>query len=154
MIVSGEQRWDSAIHIHVSILPEIPVPSRLPCNTEQISMCCRIFYMVKLVLKEIYPQVCLFPLLPLYCHTEVTLFWISSGGLFHFTPSLYCIILANIKDIYEVIFCCSFMTAICLSLLLSFLWIICGGVVGGAHLTCECGTVLVSGKSRLCPNST
>ena len=28
MIVSGEQRKDLAIHIHVSILPQSPLPSR------------------------------------------------------------------------------------------------------------------------------
>ena len=39
VIVSGEQRRDSTIHIHVSILPQTPLPSRLPHNTEQSSMC-------------------------------------------------------------------------------------------------------------------
>ena len=38
--VSGEQQRDSIIHIHVSILPQIPLPSRLPHNTEQSSLCC------------------------------------------------------------------------------------------------------------------
>ena len=38
MIVSGGQR-DSAVHTHVSILPQIPLPSRLPHNTEQSSLC-------------------------------------------------------------------------------------------------------------------
>ena len=37
MIISGEQRRDSAIHIRVSILPQIPLPSRLPHNIEQSS---------------------------------------------------------------------------------------------------------------------
>ena len=36
-LVSDEQWRDSAIHIHVSILPQIPLPSRLPHN--QSSMC-------------------------------------------------------------------------------------------------------------------
>ena len=36
--VSGEQQRDSAIYIHVSILPQIPLPSRLPHNTEQSSL--------------------------------------------------------------------------------------------------------------------
>ena len=40
--VSGEQRRDSATHIHVSILSQIPLPSRLPHNTEQNSMCCTV----------------------------------------------------------------------------------------------------------------
>jgi len=35
VIVSGEQWRDSAIHTHVSILPQSPLPSRLPHNTEQ-----------------------------------------------------------------------------------------------------------------------
>ena len=39
VIVSGEQRRDSAIHIYVSILPQTPVPSRLPHNIEQSSRC-------------------------------------------------------------------------------------------------------------------
>ena len=39
VIVSGEQRRDSAIHIHVSVLPQTPLPSRLPHNTEQSSLC-------------------------------------------------------------------------------------------------------------------
>ena len=40
VIVSGEQWRDSAIHIHVSILPQTPLPSRLPHNVvEQSSMC-------------------------------------------------------------------------------------------------------------------
>ena len=38
VIVSGEQWRDSAIHIHVSILPQTPLPSRLP-HIEQSSLC-------------------------------------------------------------------------------------------------------------------
>ena len=34
MIVSGEQRRDTAIHKHVFILPQTPLLSRLPPNTE------------------------------------------------------------------------------------------------------------------------
>ena len=34
----GQQR-DSAIHIQVSILPQTPLPSRLPPNIEQSSLC-------------------------------------------------------------------------------------------------------------------
>ena len=41
-IISSEQQRDSAIHICVSILPQNPLPSRLPHNTEQSSMCCTI----------------------------------------------------------------------------------------------------------------
>ena len=36
--VSGKQQRDSATHIHVSILPQTPLPSRMPHNTEQSSM--------------------------------------------------------------------------------------------------------------------
>ena len=39
MIVSGAQQSDSAIHIHVSILPQTPLPSRLLHNIEQSSLC-------------------------------------------------------------------------------------------------------------------
>ena len=39
VIVSGEQQRDSAIHIHVSILSQTPLPSRLPHNIEQSSLC-------------------------------------------------------------------------------------------------------------------
>ena len=37
VIVSGGQQRDSVIHIHVSILPQTPLVSRLPHNIEQIS---------------------------------------------------------------------------------------------------------------------
>ena len=39
MIVSGGHQKDSAIHIHVSILPQTPLPSRLPYNGKQSSLC-------------------------------------------------------------------------------------------------------------------
>ena len=39
VIVSGEQRRDSAICKHVSILPQNFIPSRLAHNVEQSSMC-------------------------------------------------------------------------------------------------------------------
>ena len=42
MIVSGVQRRDSANHIHVSILPQTPLPSRLPHDIEQSSLCCTV----------------------------------------------------------------------------------------------------------------
>ena len=38
VIVSGEQQRGSAIHIHVSILPQTSLPPRLPRNTEQSSL--------------------------------------------------------------------------------------------------------------------
>ena len=37
VIVSGEQQMDSVIHVHASILPQAPLPSRLPHNVEQRS---------------------------------------------------------------------------------------------------------------------
>ena len=37
--VSGRQKKDSAIHIHVSILPQTPLPPRLPNNIKQSSLC-------------------------------------------------------------------------------------------------------------------
>ena len=39
VIGPGEQRRDSAIHIHVSVLPQNPLPPRLLHNAEQRSMC-------------------------------------------------------------------------------------------------------------------
>ena len=39
MIASGAQQSDSAICIHVSILPQTPLPPRLPCNIEHSSLC-------------------------------------------------------------------------------------------------------------------
>ena len=39
MIISGGQQKDSAIHVYVSILPQISLPSRLPHNIEQSSLC-------------------------------------------------------------------------------------------------------------------
>ena len=39
MIPAGGEKRDSAIHIHVSILPQTPFPSRLPHNSEQSSPC-------------------------------------------------------------------------------------------------------------------
>ena len=39
VIVSSEQLRDSAIRIHVPILPQTPLSSSLPHNTEQSSMC-------------------------------------------------------------------------------------------------------------------
>ena len=38
VIVSGELQRNSAIHIYVSVLPQTPLPSRLPYNIEQSSM--------------------------------------------------------------------------------------------------------------------
>ena len=39
VIVSSEQQRDSATHIHVSILLQTPLTSRLPHNTEESSLC-------------------------------------------------------------------------------------------------------------------
>ena len=40
VIASVGQRRDSAIHIHVSFIPQAPLPSRQPYNIEQSTMCC------------------------------------------------------------------------------------------------------------------
>ena len=39
VIVSGEERRDSAVHIHESILAQTPLPPTLPHDIEQSSMC-------------------------------------------------------------------------------------------------------------------
>ena len=39
VIFSGREQRDSAIHMHVSILPQTPLPSGLPHNTEQNPLC-------------------------------------------------------------------------------------------------------------------
>ena len=42
MIVSSAQQKDSAIHIHAFALPRTLLPSRLPHNIEQSSLCCTV----------------------------------------------------------------------------------------------------------------
>ena len=42
VIVSGGQQKDSTTHMCVSILSQAPLPSRLPHNIEQSSMCCTV----------------------------------------------------------------------------------------------------------------
>ena len=42
VIISGQQGRNSTTHMHVSILPQTPLPSRLPCNIEQGSLCCTV----------------------------------------------------------------------------------------------------------------
>ena len=39
VIISGRQQRSSIIQIHASILPQAPLPSRLPHNIEQSSLC-------------------------------------------------------------------------------------------------------------------
>ena len=39
LTVLGEQQRNSAIHIHISILPQTPLPSRLPHNIEKSFLC-------------------------------------------------------------------------------------------------------------------
>ena len=39
VMVSDEQQRDSALHIYVFFLPQISLPSRLPHNIEQSSIC-------------------------------------------------------------------------------------------------------------------
>ena len=40
VIISGEQQRASAMHVHVSILPQTPLPSRLPRNAAEFHMLC------------------------------------------------------------------------------------------------------------------
>ena len=40
LIVSRGQQRDSGIHSHVSLLSQTPLPSRLPHDMEQSSLCC------------------------------------------------------------------------------------------------------------------
>ena len=56
VIVSGEWR-DSAIHIYVSILPQIPLPSRLPHNWTEFHMLCN----TSLLLSILNVAVCTWP---------------------------------------------------------------------------------------------
>ena len=46
MIVSGGQQRDSTIHLHVSILPQTPLPSGLPYTIEQSSLLKHLFLAV------------------------------------------------------------------------------------------------------------
>ena len=39
VIISGEQQKDSTRHIHIFILPQTPLPSRLPSSIKQSSLC-------------------------------------------------------------------------------------------------------------------
>ena len=39
VVISGERQRNSAIHTHVSIFPQTPLPSRLPHNIEPSSLC-------------------------------------------------------------------------------------------------------------------
>ena len=42
VIISGEHWRNSAVHAHVSILPQTPLSSRLPHNVEQSYMCYKV----------------------------------------------------------------------------------------------------------------
>ena len=48
---SGEQPRKSALHIHVSILPQTPLPPRLPHNIEQHFMCYAVKFLLAIHLK-------------------------------------------------------------------------------------------------------
>ena len=54
MIVSGGLQRDSAIYIHVSILPQTCLPSRLPHNIEQSSLCCRTLLVIHFKYTSVY----------------------------------------------------------------------------------------------------
>ena len=47
VIISGEWQRYSAIHIHVPILPQAPLPSRLPHNVEQSSLCSTVGHVIQ-----------------------------------------------------------------------------------------------------------
>ena len=68
MIVWGEQRRDSAIHIHVAFLSQTPLQSRLPYNIEQSSKCytvgpCWFSILIIAVFTCPYQQLSLLPIL-------------------------------------------------------------------------------------------
>ena len=39
VVVSGGQQEESVVHMHVPILSQTPLPSRLPHNIEQSALC-------------------------------------------------------------------------------------------------------------------
>ena len=57
VIVSGEQQKDSATHIHVSILPPTLLPSRLPHNIQQSSLCSTVGPCLLSILNIVYIHV-------------------------------------------------------------------------------------------------
>ena len=55
VIVSGGQQRDSAVHIHVSILLQIPLPSSPAHNIEQSSLCYTVGpYWLSILNKAVY----------------------------------------------------------------------------------------------------
>ena len=97
LIVSGEQRRDSAIRIYVSILPQTPFPSRMPHNIEQSFLC----YIIGPCLLSILniASVCEYPKLPNYTFPLsfspatvslcIFLCFVSSFVSFFFLDSIY-----------------------------------------------------------------
>ena len=59
VIISGGQQRDSAIRIHVSIVPQTPFSSRLPHNIEQSSLCLysKIFLVIHFKLSSVYMSI-------------------------------------------------------------------------------------------------
>ena len=59
MTVSGGQQRDSAIHIHVSICLQTPLPFRLPHNIEQSSRCypCGPLLVIHFKYSSVYPSI-------------------------------------------------------------------------------------------------
>ena len=54
VIVSRGQQRDSAAQIHVSILPQTPLPSKLPYNAEQTSLCHTVGLCLSFILNTVW----------------------------------------------------------------------------------------------------
>ena len=73
--VSGGQQRNSAGHIHVSILPQTPLPCRVLCNVEQSSLC---YTVGPCQLSLLYIAVCTCPsqidiYCEMICHNEFSI---------------------------------------------------------------------------------
>ena len=63
VMASGGQQRDSDIRIHVSILPQTPLPPRLPHNIKQTPLCCTVGPSLSICLSDfIYSLLSLCPL--------------------------------------------------------------------------------------------
>ena len=70
MIVSGEEQKDLAVRAHAFILPQTPLPSGLPRNTEQISMCYTVgpcwLFIFNMQCVHVHPKICMIYLSIIY----------------------------------------------------------------------------------------
>ena len=63
VMASGGQQRDSDVRIHVAILPQTPLPPRLPHNIKQSSLCCTVGLSLSILLSDfIYSLLSLCPL--------------------------------------------------------------------------------------------